>query len=503
MAAFAVQDVRNAGREKSKRCKMVRKDCRLDPGGSTAGVGDLKELENSPSVITVPEAAERKCTIPPPRSVSYLKRTLPPEEFAKLKRSLEFTENDPVLEYFAKETSIVNIYDTLQTAAQARPPNELTLAKIGEIPFKEKISLVKVQFSKLIFFFDCDPSAKSAEVAMKYVRDLGAKLVLFMTKNVTHLVTDKIEPVTGNVQNTIDGRLIEPSSVSSWLCPNVQSTQNWAIKYTKSKQSSIEAAIKFEIKVWPLASLSKFLTESFSLNRDPLQKKIHFGHENSNFLSFKDKYLLLECTSNNYTPIYAKEFTSPSSSSLPPWPVLNPQPNSQKSVFAKASHPPKKKPPQPTNPASPRSRPPCSHNSNRLLSQNNTLYPSHGLTSKKATCLTTLNHRELSIFGGRRYQHYRKSSAIANTPLTPSGPRTSASKSEPFQGKSFYSRSGWCEHCGSSYKSYRSHVTSSLHKNIAAKNLNSQRFDELVTIINEHTSRNNSTARQIYDGGTK
>ncbi|KAG0099502.1 hypothetical protein BGZ93_007378 [Podila epicladia] len=174
------------------------------------------------------------------------------------------------------------------------------------------------------FFFD-SVDAHTQAILTKHLENLQAKITMFFSKTVTHVIT--IHPIPdketmAQIREAAQTQSTETANVPSLIPPKLPPTQPDRM----NMDNVVYKAIKFGSKVWSVEKLCGLLTplvgeirvkktENKDLRGMLLQEQV-FGlgatqtddSAKSDFHVFKDLYVLVEDTTGRYQTIMAREF---------------------------------------------------------------------------------------------------------------------------------------------------------------------------------------------------
>ncbi|KAG0027110.1 hypothetical protein BGZ82_009146 [Podila clonocystis] len=226
----------------------------------------------------------------------------------------------------------------LSKASTQLPPNtttELTHAPAGTpTPTSRRdyksnqqvVHEIKKFLPTFTFFFDSVDTHTQA-ILTKHLENLQAKITMFFSKTVTHVITthpipdkETIAQIREAAQTQSTGTANAPSSIPPKIPPTQPDRRNM--------DNVVYKAIKFGSKVWSVEKLCGLLTplvgeirvkktEDKDLRGMLLQEQV-FGlgatqtddSAKSDFHVFKDLYVLVEDTTGRYQTIMAREFPS-------------------------------------------------------------------------------------------------------------------------------------------------------------------------------------------------
>ncbi|KAF9319109.1 hypothetical protein BG003_009910 [Podila horticola] len=204
-----------------------------------------------------------------------------------------------------------------------------TLAPTGRRDYKSNQQVVheiKKFLPTFTFFFD-SVDAHTQAILTKHLENLQAKITMFFSKTVTHVIT--IHPIPdketmAQIREAAQTQTTETANVPSSIPPKIPPTQPDRM----NMDNVVYKAIKFGSKVWSVEKLCGLLTplvgeirvrktESKDLRGMLLQEQV-FGlgatqnddSAKSDFHVFKDLYVLVEDTTGRYQTIMAREFPS-------------------------------------------------------------------------------------------------------------------------------------------------------------------------------------------------
>ncbi|KAF9302457.1 hypothetical protein BGZ74_005331 [Mortierella antarctica] len=221
-------------------------------------------------------------------------------------------------------------------ASSQLPPNattELTYAPAGtptptgRRDYKSNQQVVheiKKFLPTFTFFFD-SVDAHTQAILTKHLENLQAKITMFFSKTVTHVIT--IHPIPdketmAQIREAAQTQSTETANIPPLIPPKIPPTQPDRM----NMDNVVYKAIKFGSKVWSVEKLCGLLTplvgdirvkktENKDLRGMLLQEQV-FGlgatqiddSAKSDFHVFKDLYVLVEDTTGRYQTIMAREF---------------------------------------------------------------------------------------------------------------------------------------------------------------------------------------------------
>ncbi|KAJ3158585.1 hypothetical protein HDU86_002811 [Geranomyces michiganensis] len=411
-------------------------------------------------------------------------------------------------------------------ASAAQSARQLAAAKENKAAV---IAQTKERIKSFRFFFDCGDQKLMAQ-EIQQVKELGAKVELFMSNKVTHLVTNKPippEPIAASIKSKTPSRspvVKRPLDVSNSKASPVSAKRGLFATAGRSRgiEDNITTARNFGAHIWTLERLQLILKAVNGVAaprklQDHLRDEKLYGisttrdaeHQKLKYRVFKERYLLVEDATDMYRPIMVKEYHEAEDPADPPWPVMalkdRPggcpflrdyhamEPHNAPSDAGAANADDRDMPPtirledtvtgdhaSESDAAKDASMEPPSNPQHRVSAASGLVSMSAAvpqrLAANKTAAIKQLDKRELAVKAGRK-------SRAGSGPAKHDGRKPDIPLREHrVVGTAFYTRPGYCENCNLKYEIFVDHVRSNAHKAWLAQ-ANFQDLDFLLAKI--------------------